>query len=179
MKKKKIVITGGPGTGKSSVIHQLEAMGHKCLHEISREVIREAQLNGIEQLFLEDPLLFSRKLLEGRINQFQEAEKDPSELVFIDRGIPDVAAYMDYLSTEYPEEFVKPCQKHKYDKIFILPPWRAIYKSDNERYETFDQASKISKYLIKTYERYGYEPILVPEAGIEERANFILSNLGL
>ncbi|MDT0690578.1 ATP-binding protein [Salegentibacter sp. F188] len=178
MKKKKIVITGGPGTGKSSIIHQLEEMGHKCLHEISRDVIREAQLNGIEQLFLEDPLLFSRKLLEGRIDQFQEAENDSSEMIFIDRGVPDVTAYMDYLGTEYPEEFVEPCRKYQYDQIFILPPWRAIYKSDNERYESFDQASKISNYLTETYKLYGYKPILVPEAGIKERANFILNNLG-
>lgn len=178
MKKKKIVITGGPGTGKSSIVHHLEELKYKCLHEISRDVIREAQLNGIEQLFLEDPLLFSRKLMEGRIDQFREAEEYPSEIVFIDRGIPDVTAYMDYLGTKYPEEFVEPSREYKYDKIFILPPWRAIYKSDNERYESFDQASKISRYLNDTYESYGYKPILVPEASIEERANFILNNLG-
>ena len=47
MKKQKIVITGGPGTGKSSIIRQLEKHGHECLHEISRQVTLEAQKQGI------------------------------------------------------------------------------------------------------------------------------------
>ncbi|MDT0644035.1 ATP-binding protein [Zunongwangia sp. F363] len=178
MKKNKIVITGGPGTGKSSVIHKLEEKGHDCLHEVSREVIREAQLEGIEQLFLEDPLLFSRKLLEGRIKQFHEAEDFPSDHIFIDRGIPDVVAYMDFFNTSYAEDFILPCKDHRYEMIFILPPWEAIYKSDNERYETFEEATKISEYLENTYKHYGYDPIVVPEASVEERANFILNKIG-
>ncbi|WP_373056313.1 AAA family ATPase [Zunongwangia sp. H14] len=178
MKKNKIVITGGPGTGKSSIVHQLEEKGHSCLHEVSREVIREARLSGIDQLFLEDPVLFSRKLLEGRRKQFLEAEAFPSDHIFIDRGIPDVVAYMDYFNTSYSEEFTVPCENYRYNFIFILPPWEAIYKSDNERYESFQEASKISKYLQKTYQTYGYEPIKVPEASVEERANFILHRIG-
>ncbi|MDT0676823.1 ATP-binding protein [Autumnicola musiva] len=177
MKKKKIVITGGPGTGKSSIVHQLENNGQTCLHEISREVIREAQLHGIEQLFLEDPLLFSRKLLEGRISQFHEAEDFPVNHIFIDRGIPDVLAYMDYFDTRYAEEFIAPCENYRYDFIFILPPWKSIYKSDNERYESFDEASRISEYLETTYKIYGYQPVIVPEASVEERTNFILNKL--
>jgi len=58
------VITGGPGSGKTTLVKELEAKGFACLHEISRQIILEAQQQGIDQLFLEDPLLFSRKLLE-------------------------------------------------------------------------------------------------------------------
>ena len=34
-----------------------------CMEEISRQVTLEAQEKGIEQLFLEDPLMFSEQLL--------------------------------------------------------------------------------------------------------------------
>ena len=105
MKKQKIVITGGPGTGKSSIIRQLEKHGHECLHEISRQVTLEAQKQGIAQLFLEKPVLFSEKLLEGRKIQHREADMIPTSTIFIDRGIPDVLAYMDYFKTvvvQYP-----------------------------------------------------------------------------
>ena len=67
MQKEIIVIIGGPGTGKSSIINGLVAKGYCCYPEISREVTLEAQKRGIEQLFLEDPLLFSQMLLDGRI----------------------------------------------------------------------------------------------------------------
>lgn len=177
MKTKKIVITGGPGTGKSSIIRRLEANGHECLHEISRQVTLEAQKQGISQLFLEKPVLFSEKLLEGRIIQHKEADMLPSNTVFIDRGIPDVLAYMDFFKTTYPEHFIEACEKHVYDHIFILPPWQEIYVSDNERYESFNESRKISLYLEKSYKQFGYKPIEVPKIPIPERIDFILGKL--
>lgn len=177
MKNRKIVITGGPGTGKSSIINRLEEKGEKCLHEISRQVTLEAKEQGIDQLFLEQPLLFSEKLLEGRLDQYLEALEFNSDHIFLDRGLPDVVAYMDYFDTKYPEIFNKICQNNRYDLIFILPPWKEIYTSDNERYESYEEALKISSYLYSTYKRYGYNPIEVPKLSVEERTSFILDKI--
>ncbi|MGY5849529.1 AAA family ATPase [Salegentibacter sp. F14] len=177
MKTKKIVITGGPGTGKSSIIRTLEAKGHECLHEISRQVTLEAQKQGIDQLFLDKPLLFSEKLLAGRIVQHKEADMLPASTVFIDRGIPDVLAYMEYFNTAYTPEFIEACNNHIYDKIFILPPWPEIYVSDNERYESFNESRRISRYLLQTYKSLGYTPIEVPKAPVIERMEFILKSI--
>lgn len=177
MKNKRILITGGPGSGKSSVIKKLEADGHYCLHEVSREVTAEAQKQGIEQLFLEDPFLFSSKLFEARVIQHQESEISSENHIFIDRGIPDVIAYMDYFGTEYPSAFHEACTKYTYEKVFLLPPWEEIYVTDNERYETFEQAKIIHSYLQKTYLGFGYKPVEVPKNSIEKRCDFILNNL--
>tara|TARA_R100000935_G_C2795728_1_gene148066 strand:- start:9 stop:548 length:540 start_codon:yes stop_codon:yes gene_type:complete len=177
VQNKKIVITGGPGTGKSSIINYLESQGQYCLHEISRQITLEAQQQGIEQLFLEKPLLFSEKLLEARINQHYQAEKLCKGPIFLDRGIPDVVAYMDYFGTSYPEEFVEACKNYSYDKIFLLPPWKEIYKSDNERYESYDQALIIHENLKNSYITYGYDPIEVPIGTIANRSSFIMNSL--
>ena len=72
---KKIVFAGGPATGKTTLIQTLELRGYACAQEVSRQVTLEARENGITQLFVSDPLLFSEKLLEGRVNQFKEAHK--------------------------------------------------------------------------------------------------------
>lgn len=173
---RKIVITGGPGTGKTSVIDHLKSQGHFCLAEISREVILAARQQGVEQLFLTDPLLFSQKLLEGRIAQYEQVENE-ARTVFFDRGIPDVVAYMDYFKTSYPEHFNEACRNHRYDTIFLLPPWKEIYRSDNERYESFEQAKDIHKALKVTYQNYGYTPIEVPVGTVQNRVNFIKSQL--
>lgn len=177
MQNKRIVITGGPGTGKSSVISNLESKGHYCFHEISRQITLEAQEQGIDQLFLDDPLLFSEKLLEARIKQHQNAGEPSGNLVFLDRGIPDVVAYMDYFGTAYPSKFRDACNDHKYNLIFLMPPWDEIYETDNERYESFEQAQNIYEYLKKAYITFGYQPIEVPKQSIENRSNFILKNL--
>lgn len=179
MKYKKILLIGGPGTGKSSLINFLEQKGHCCFHEVSREVTLEAQKRGIEQLFLTEPLLFSKLLLEKRIAQFQSAEKKLGKMIFFDRGIPDVTAYLDYSKDAYPDFFIEANKQYRYDIVFILPLWKEIYSSDNERYESYEQAVKIQKQLRQTYTDLGYSMISVPKTTIEKRAVFILQQLYL
>ena len=179
MSAKKVVITGGPGTGKTSVIKSLEKQGFICLPEISRQVTLDARKNGIEQLFLTEPLLFSEKLLEGRVLQFHQATSHTSNLVFLDRGLPDVLAYMNYIGDSYPKSFVETCKKHVYDVVFILPPWEEIYTSDTERYENFEQAIRIHEHLHNTYEQFGYDLTHVPKGSVKQRVDFILNTLSL
>lgn len=177
MQKEIIVIIGGPGTGKSSIINGLVDKGYCCYPEISREVTLEAQKRGIEQLFLEDPLLFSQMLLDGRIKQFNNAQNEPHQWVFIDRGIPDIVAYLDFIGDDYPTHFIDACNENVYTKIFILPPWEAIYKSDSERYENFEQAKEIQEHLKQTYINYGYDLIEVPKDSVDNRILFILDKI--
>ncbi|TRZ42870.1 AAA family ATPase [Robertkochia solimangrovi] len=176
---KKIIITGGPGTGKSTLVNHLTDKGYTCMEEISRQVTIEAQAQGIGQLFLKDPLQFSNKLLEGRIGQFLDADKMKDSHVFFDRGIPDVLAYMNYKGDPYPPSYDEHSRLYRYDKVFILPPWEAIYISDSVRYENFDQANSIHEHLVSTYEDFGYNLLEVPVGTIETRADFILNHLKL
>ncbi len=173
--QKKIVITGGPGTGKSTVIEELINRNFECMQEISRAITLNARKTGTEQLFLTNPLLFSELLLEGRINQYIEAEKKNSDLVFFDRGIPDVHGYMNYISIDYPDTYLNNCKFYRYNYIFLMPPWEEIYISDNERYENFEQALAIHNHLERTYKELNYTIIEVPTGTIKERADFILS----
>lgn len=177
MKTRKIVITGGPGTGKTSVIQALENSGYFCFHEVSRQIIQDAQKKGIDQLFLKEPLLFSEMLLEGRMKQHKDAETVDANLVFLDRGVPDVVAYMNYFGNQYPPVFNRVCKEYLYDGIFLLPPWKEIYTSDSERYESYEQAVIIHDHLSESYINHGYRPVEVPCGPIEDRASFILDHL--
>ncbi|MEM0541128.1 AAA family ATPase [Flavobacterium sp. j3] len=177
MKKELIVITGGPGTGKTTIIDALIEQGYACFPEISRQITLEAKKQGIEQLFLEKPLLFSELLLEGRRKQYQLAIEDAADIVFLDRGIPDILAYMHYIGDSYPAFFDEASKNHQYSKIFVLPPWEDIYESDEARYENFEQAKLIFDHLKETYQYYGYEMIEVPRGTVEERIQFILNQL--
>ena len=177
MNPKKVVIAGGPGTGKTSIIEHLKSLDFVCYDEISRQVTLQARKDGIEQLFLTEPLIFSEKLLEGRISQYENAQLERTSAVFIDRGLPDVLAYLDFIGDTYPQAFIDTCKLHTYDYIFVLAPWQEIFESDNERYENFEQALAIHNHLKRTYSDLGYTIIEVPTGTIQERTDFILSKL--
>lgn len=175
--QQKIVLIGGPATGKTTVLNTLKEKGFYCFDEISREVTLKAQKEGIDQLFLTKPLLFSEMLLTGREKQYLDASKSKEEIVFFDRGIPDVYAYMNYFKTDYPPVFIEKSKEYKYDLIFHFSPWEDIHTTDNERYETFEESLKIDEFITNSYKELGYKIINVPFGSIDERANFIINSL--
>lgn len=181
---KRIVITGAPGTGKTSIIKSLEDNGYYCFHEIIRTMTLEAKkLQGSDSVlsnpidFVDDSLAFNRTLLEGRLAQFQEAGNLKNEVFFYDRGTPDVLAYMDYFGQKYGTEFKEVCKQNRYDQVFILPPWEEIYIQDNERLESYPQAVDLHIHLEETYQSFGYEIVEVPFGTIAERLDFIVKRI--
>ncbi len=170
----KIVLTGAPGTGKSTIIDELEKRNKYCMHEISREVTLKAREEGTEQLFLTQPLLFSEMLLKGRLAQFHEATNLIEKFVFFDRGIPDVHAYMNYFGLNYPDKYAEISNKNRYDFVFLMPPWEEIYITDSERYESFEQALAIHNHLLRAYESLNYTVVEVPKGTVNDRTDYIL-----
>lgn len=184
MKTKKIVISGSAGTGKTSVINALNTKGYYCFEEVIRSLTSEItkEVDMVNQIsnpivFAKDPLDFNIRLLKGRINQFQQGSLLDETLCFFDRGIPDVLAYMDFFNQKYDALFTDACNEHVYTSVFILPPWKAIYKTDSGRFESFDEVLKIHDHLETTYKKFGYNVMEVPFGTVAERTDFILNNI--
>ncbi|MFP4846104.1 AAA family ATPase [Winogradskyella sp. PE311] len=182
----RIVITGGPATGKTAIIDNLNSKGYKCYEEVIRKLTAEAQNSGdITEThsnpiaLVNDSVLFNTTLINLRVADFKASEKLDNLVSFFDRGMPDVLAYMDYFNQEVGKDFIDICKTYRYDFVFLLPPWKAIYKDDAERFETFDQATDIYHKLMQTYQRFDYKIIEVPFGKIEDRTQFIIEKLNL
>lgn len=174
---KRIVITGGPCTGKTTLINYLKKEGYCCFNEISREVIVEYQKNGIQQPFVSNPEDFNTKLLNRQIAQFKEGDNIQAPCVFYDRGIVDIVGYMEYAGQKYAPKFTDSICKYTYDMIFILPAWEAIYAKDEQRLEDYAEAVKINDFIYDAYIKHNYNPIKVPIDTVENRISFILNTI--
>lgn len=184
METRKIVITGGPSTGKTSVIEQLENLGNHCLHEVIRTMTLKAESEGkkVEMISnpivsVDDPMQFNLKILNARIEQYKFAEQSQEKDVFFDRGIPDVLAYMDCFGQTYGHDFKESCVTMRYDHIFLMPPWREIHINDSGRFESFEESLQIYDYLKQAYERHNYDVIIVPQGTVDDRIDFIMNHL--
>ncbi len=103
--KKKIVLSGGPGSGKTTLINLLKKRGFHCFDEISRGFIEKGKKEGVQNVFNNNPLDFSHSLWEGRKADYFTADTilfNSEELpwVFFDRGLPDVTAYLNHKGIE-------------------------------------------------------------------------------
>jgi predicted ATPase len=186
LKTNKIVITGGPATGKTAIIDDLIAKNYICYEEVIRKLTAKAQDSGDITEAHSNPIAlvsdsekFNTTLINLRIDDFKAAEQLDTKVCFFDRGMPDVLAYMSYFNQSIGGKFIDICNTHTYDFIFLLPPWKAIYTDDEERFETFEQASDIYHKLKEAYQQFGYQIIEVPFGSIEDRTNFIIAQLNL
>ena len=172
---KRIVISGAPGTGKTSLINGLSISGYKCHTEVSRKIIaNQLKIKGSITPW-QDLCKFSEIVIKERLKQYKLAA---NEIEFYDRGIIDSFAYLLKDNIHLEEEWITIAKEHKYyKKIFITPPWEEIYHTDHERKEDFITATKIHSYLLDAYEAFNYKPIIVPKTTIKERINFILNEI--
>lgn len=184
MKTKRIVITGGPSTGKTAVIDALEKEGYTCLEEVIRAMTLAKKAEENEVVFetnpivsVSDPMAFNRMILEARLAQFKSTLTSSEDYVFFDRGIPDVLAYMDCFNQLYDDSFIESCMANRYDGVFIMPPWQAIHKVDNERFESFEESLRVNQCLQRTYANFGYAIQIVPKDTILNRMTFILNRI--
>ena len=172
----KIIISGGPGFGKTSIIDHLNLLQFNCEHEISRSIIKEQIDSGGDILPWKNLELFSRIVFEKRVKQYFEAPVD--KMVFFDRGVPDVLAYMMLDNIEIPDKYFKSLLEINYcNLVFLTPPWEKIFSNDTERMENFSQAETIHQKIEEMYQQLGYETLALPYLPVSDRVNFILNTL--
>lgn len=172
---KKILITGGPGTGKTELIKGLENEGHNCEHEIVRKITEEAQKKGVDQFFLKDPIEFSKRLMTLRLDQFKKTQN--TKYTFFDRGVHEIIAYLNFLNIEFENKFFEQTKGIIYDYVFILPPWKEIYKNDNARYESYEESVKIHEEICNIYKILNVNLITLDKTTVKKRIASILKSI--
>lgn len=173
----KFIITGGPGSGKSTLINELSKAGYTCFEEVSRKLIKQETAKSQGILPWENLSGFAELVLEEMIYQ-SDLAANVTGPCFFDRAIPDIFGYMQHGALPVPDKYFECLNQCSYNpNVFILPPWPEIFVQDSERWQTFDEAMDLYFALRETYTNLGFELWELPTCDPMCRVEFIQSVL--
>lgn len=169
---KKYVLTGGPGTGKSSIILHLEMKGEHVVRESAEDYIKLRQAQGYKEPWTEKD--FQDKILELQLQREKRVPKNIGR-VFIDRGILDGLAYYQIAGKEPSDKMTESLKEfeNRYDKVFLIENLGACEKNEIRR-EDLEESVKIAEKQLENYTDYGYKVKKVPSLTVKERVEMIL-----
>ena len=172
-----IVLTGGPGSGKTTLIEALRRLGLATAPEAGRAIIREqVAIDGPALPWL-DQRLFFEVILAWEMRTYR-AMQETAGPVFFDRGVPDAAGGWAMLGEAVPPHVRAAIAAFRYGPVaFLAPPWPEIYTGDTERKQDFAEAIRSYDAVVDAYESCGYELVTLPRSTVDDRADFVLDRL--
>jgi predicted ATPase len=173
------VLTGGPGSGKTTLVEALKARGYAATEEAGRGVIREEMRNDGSGLPWADRSRFAELMFDWESRSYRDAERQHGPVVF-DRGLPDTIGYLRLEGLDVPAWMEEQALRLRYNRrVFIAPPWKEIFGQDEERRQSWDVAVRTHDVMAETYTELGYNLVELPRASVEQRAEFIIAATGI
>ncbi len=172
---KLFIISGGPGTGKTSIINEFSKK-FKVFPEAAREVGNNDPRFMGKSVKEINPYDFQRAIFDFQKNEFNKIKEKNHKILFSDRGFGDTLAYYEFHNLKIPKDEFDYARKFRCSKIFILD-FLNFYEKDALRQENNKEQKKIHELIIAMYQKLDYKPIIVPFMSILERVNFVLSKI--
>lgn len=170
---RRAAITGAPGAGKSTLLVELARQGEAVVPEVARAILQTESGMALRDT---DPRGFADAMLEAQLLAW-DVRDEPGKLIY-DRGFPDIVGFLLVEGLAIPSEIDRACRVCRFDgPIFRAPPWRAIYHSDRERIQDWQQAVASDEAVTSAWYDYGYELVDLPLIATAERATFVRERL--
>ena len=168
------VITGGPGSGKTTTVNMLESLGYRTTIEKARHYIDTKLKDGktIDEIE-RNQRGFQQAVIKMQLET--ESKLNPAELVFMDRAIPDALAYYRFLNLKTDQLVETAVKEASYKKVFILDCLPLV--NDYARREDEKAQRRIHELIIEVYQSLPFPIVYVPVLPAQERVNVILKNL--
>lgn len=175
----KVVIDGGPGTGKTSIIDELKKLRYHIVPEVARVFLEKERYKKNRQLLKSEFKRLQEEIWIKSLKDFYSVDNlKNSKVVFFDRGMISGLGYMILHKIPINKNIIKQAKSDKYDYIFIVHPLpRKFYAADKVRHESYNVSLDIQRSIINFYKKFGYKPITIPFGTVKQRTNFVLKTI--
>lgn len=168
------VITGGPSSGKTTTVNLLRERGYQTTIEHARHYLDTQRAAGHPVTEIRARLReFQLGVLEMQIEQ--ESSLSPDDIVFLDRAVPDAAAYYRFLDLTPDKRLLDALETVSYRKVFILDMLPLV--RDYARNEDEAAQHRIHQLLTEVYESLPFPVVHVSAMPAEARVDFIIANM--
>jgi len=172
---RRVIFTGGPCAGKTTLLTALAEQGYASVHDSARAIIQDRLRRGLSAR--PDPAAFATATMRMDIERYRQAPTD-ADLVFFDRAIPDALCMLNGLGLLSMAEARQSILHFPYFRqVFVAPPWEEIYTTDNERDQRFTESVRVHRCATDWYGALGFELIELPRVSVEQRCEFVLQRL--
>lgn len=165
----RIVITGGPSVGKTTIISLLQQEGYPVVHEQATQIIKE----GVFLPWVDRPA-FQSEVLRRQLAA-EAAIANCTNPVFLDRGLFDGEAYYIYDRLQIPPAFQQ-LDASVYRMAFLIEEL-PFFDANEVRRENLQFTREITDILEHCYTSRDVEVVRVPAMPPEQRVQFLLSRM--
>ncbi len=176
---KKIVFTGGPSAGKTSIINRLkETLKSDPTVFFAPEVASMLLGNGFPRCSYTENLIFQQKaIFNTQIEMEGLLEKEKHfKLCFFDRGLMDALAYITDPTEICPDTSLA---IDHYDQIFhleVAPPFKYTRQNNQARTESYEDALKLENRLKELWSSHPNYTFISAENTFDEKFEAIFNN---
>jgi predicted ATPase len=167
-----VIVTGGPGAGKTALLAELAARGYATVEESARAIVAERLARGASRR--PNALAFAQEILRRDVEKYLH-QPCTSQWVFFDRGLIEALGMLHEASPLPASELEAMIASYPFHgTAFVLPPWEAIYANDAERDQSFAEAVAVHTKVVRWYRSCGYALHEVPRLPLAQRAEHVL-----
>lgn len=172
-----VAISGCSGGGKSALVAEMARRGWTVFPEPGRQIVKEQASIGGPGLPWVDPVFFAELALSRAMHFFDLARPEGRAAVF-DRSVVDAVTALERLGAAEAHHAEAALRYRYARRVFMVPPWEALFAGDAERRHGFAEAVAEYEALTASYAAKGYALVVVPRMGVAERADFIAAEVG-
>lgn len=177
--QRRYIITGGPGSGKTSIINELAKRGYLIAPEAATDIIEERLQQNIQAPWMADDYHIKVSTLMAK--RQEKVRNSKETVVFFDRGHLDGITYILLQRRKLPQEVVSYVQatinESFFDKKVFFIENLEFCEQAPHRDENLEEALEKSRQIKRNYQALGYEVINIPPGTIEQRSEWILNQV--